>query len=773
MLEIPIQIPDLWQQEAVRALRAGRDVILDAPTGAGKTRVFELYVEAGQALRERRAVYTVPTRALANDKWREWTAMGWNVGIATGDIAKNLHAPVIVATLETQRERILAGDAPGLLVIDEYQLIADDRRGLNYELALALPPETTQLLLLSGSVRNPGDLAAWLQRLGRTPELIRVTERPVPLEDFAVRDLPRVSEAVQGFWPRVALGVLAAGLSPLLIFAPRRKEAEKLARQIAAAVPVDEPLPIGPDEAARLGSEMTRMLQKRVAFHHSGLPYAVRADWVERLGKIGALRVIVATTGLAAGINFSVRSVIVASVKYSDGPFHRELRPDELLQMFGRAGRRGLDERGHVLYAENTPRLFDASPRQIRRVNQLDWPTLLRVMETAAADGKNPILRAEEVVERLFGHQRQPIGLEMSQGASPDERLGPTRREVLHPDGRWRPLDEAFPQERPLGDALVFHREKWIPAVRSPRLVETLGPGRICRLPLPDGFSYGREVIMAKTDGEGRWSLLPWVRKRLGITDVVDDVTLHDVVLPLLATDWQPARIFDTTRHGVLLAVRLDLCDWPLPVLQVENSFLFDPPTRRVAVRNETSYRREDGGVWNPPPGSAAFAWRRLGLVDESGIPTSRGRIMSRFQAGEGLMIAAALEDRRYPVEDIVCHMANLRGGYRFQDFADGTSQRLAFAARSVFGHIDLDGYLEAGLCPGFGEGTWEALEKFRQGGMRAIVTETQELSRGDLERADLEWRSLLRHVVHASDPDSPRWPEFQAAAKRVLAEFA
>ncbi|MFM8983773.1 MAG: DEAD/DEAH box helicase, partial [Spartobacteria bacterium] len=100
-----MHLPDLWQQDAVRHLKSGADVIIDAPTGAGKTRVFELFLKTPEASRLGQAVYTVPTRALANDKWHEWRALGWNVGIATGDIAENLHAPVLVATLETQRER--------------------------------------------------------------------------------------------------------------------------------------------------------------------------------------------------------------------------------------------------------------------------------------------------------------------------------------------------------------------------------------------------------------------------------------------------------------------------------------------------------------------------------------------------------------------------------------------------------------------------------------------------------------------------------------------
>jgi replicative superfamily II helicase len=120
-----LTIPDLWQQEAVRALREGRDVVVHAPTGAGKTYIFELF----QPNLRRQAVFTVPTRALANDKLAESEARGWDVGIATGDLALRLDARVVVATLETQKGRFLERKGPALLVIDEYQMIADAARG--------------------------------------------------------------------------------------------------------------------------------------------------------------------------------------------------------------------------------------------------------------------------------------------------------------------------------------------------------------------------------------------------------------------------------------------------------------------------------------------------------------------------------------------------------------------------------------------------------------------------------------------------------------------
>src|SRR5262250_3629090 len=130
-----VAVPDLWQQQAITALREGHDVVVQAPTGAGKTLIFELWSNQGK--NRGQAIYTVPTRALANDKLAEWRARGWNVGIATGDLAENLDAPVLVATLETQKQRLIRGAGPALLVVDEYQMLRDLDRGLNYELGMA------------------------------------------------------------------------------------------------------------------------------------------------------------------------------------------------------------------------------------------------------------------------------------------------------------------------------------------------------------------------------------------------------------------------------------------------------------------------------------------------------------------------------------------------------------------------------------------------------------------------------------------------------------
>src|SRR2546428_13378358 len=92
-----VTVPDLWQQEAVAALRAGKDVIVQAPTGAGKTLIFELWSNQGK--NRGQAIYTVPTRALANDKLAEWRGRGWGVWLSPGGLAGNPGAPDFLGAL--------------------------------------------------------------------------------------------------------------------------------------------------------------------------------------------------------------------------------------------------------------------------------------------------------------------------------------------------------------------------------------------------------------------------------------------------------------------------------------------------------------------------------------------------------------------------------------------------------------------------------------------------------------------------------------------------
>jgi superfamily II RNA helicase len=357
----------------------------------------------------------VPTRAPANDKLAEWRARGWDVGIATGDLAENLSAPVLVATLETQKNRLIQGDGPALLVVDEYQMIRDPDRGLNYELAIALAPAHTQLLLLSGSVANPQDVVKWLTRLGRNAVLIRHDHRPVPLEEVHANNLNfHVPSEIRGYWPRFVAKALADDLGPVLVFAPRRQAAESMAAELSRVLPTPNPLQLTAEQKQIVGEHLGRLLKARVAYHHSGLSYAVRAGVIEPLAKAGQLRVVVATMGLAAGINFSLRSVALAGESYRRDAVEEPLRSDEILQMFGRAGRRGLDETGYVLITANELRLLDARACHLSRSGAVDWSALLNLMAVAARHGRDPFSEAVHVQERLFTVKPIFLGVEES-----------------------------------------------------------------------------------------------------------------------------------------------------------------------------------------------------------------------------------------------------------------------------------------------------------------------------------------------------------------------
>ena len=772
-LGVNLIIPDLWQQEAVRALQQGKDVVVQAPTGSGKTYIFELLYPS----LKQQAVFTVPTRALANDKLAEWRGRGWDVGISTGDIAVNVDARVVVATLETQRGRFLRGEGPGLLVIDEFQMLADSMRGVHYELAVALAPKNTQLLLLSGSVANPGDVASWLRRIGRDAVLIEHQQRPVPLEERDLGVLPD-SQFVQSrnFWARLLGRAIRAELAPVLIFAPRRAAAEQIAQAIASGVPIRDPLRLTAAQEAVAGKSLARLLRNRVAYHHSGLSYAARAGVVEALAKSGQLNAVVATMGLAAGINFSMRSVVVTDRRYFAGNFERQVEADELLQMFGRAGRRGLDDIGYALYTSDLPRLSDARPRQLKRASQVDWPSLLSVMHAAAQRGEHPFGASVHLTRSLFSVQRVPLGAEHSleTGARPcglwvtDERARFVRRgvvEMLNSNSQW----EAKPSltEVRLGDGLVFENNQWRRALTLPRMLDGLGPGNLCRLYDPP--RYGRELPIATILGSSQFALVKWLKKAVNLR-VVHDVEFESRIKPKIGELVRPGIVNQFVIRGKTISAKIDFAAATTQgYVDSLGVSLISPPEREniPEVCRNCDQLNFDQTV--PIVGSPAFAWRQLGLIQADGTPTSRGVIFSFFHGGEGLAVAGALEDETYPVEDLVYDLANVRAGPRFAGEDAPMGGRLGILCQRLYGRADYPGYLAMGVPIHYGAGASEVVRDLLAD-PRSRHKLTSELVRhGDIERALIEWRSLLRHIVAAPDYALPRWRALKAAAGELV----
>lgn len=788
-----LKLPDLWQHAAVNHLRAGRDVIVSAPTGAGKTFVFELLVQSGHFRRQ--MVYTVPTRALANDKFAEWSEAGWKVGLATGDLSVNVHAPVLVATLETQIERLLTGEGPAVLVMDEYQMIADPARGSHYEGAIVLTPPDTQLLLLSGSVANPQEVAAWMTRLGRKVEVVSTQERPVPLDETPVEALPQ-RRGIEGWWPRLAAAAISGDLAPLLIFAPRRRDAESIAKKIADALPSPDPLHLTPEQRALAGREITGLLENRVAYHHSGLAYGVRAGLVEPLAKAGQLRVIVSTMGLAAGINFSVRSVHVSSTSFHDGLTEQQLSADDLLQMYGRAGRRGLDERGYVLTSRDSPSLMDARPATLRRSSKLSWPLFLRVMRRAALDTRAPFTAAREFAAKLFAKSPPDLGLDPVAGfplggAPADALFGirGTRKELFNSAGLWEPWKNNASAEVSLGEAWRSTEGYHGPALGDAKFLQSLanGLGRVFKMTTQDGtLRYGKEMALGKVDNalgldtndtpEAAITPTHALRKLLKIPrhiQTVSMVKVHSLAIPRLQPHFPGANFLGTATKEGLFWAQFDFAPALVPAIQDSaGRWIASAVTRTVDRETEAGIREEGAdGITQARPGTPIHAWRTLGLVETDGAPTQRGIIFSFFQHGEGLAIAAALEDESYPVDDLVLHLANLRSDVHFELVEAGSSERLAAICRATYGFVNHHGFLEAGLPLGYGEGTAELLGLIA--GLPAHPRESSSpgkpVAEGDLSRAYIEWLSLLRHITRAPQYPWARWEALQKVAGREL----
>jgi superfamily II DNA/RNA helicase len=782
-----VAIPDLWQQQAVSALREGGDVVVQAPTGAGKTLIFELWSNQGR--NRGQAIYTVPTRALANDKLAEWRARGWDVGIATGDLSENLSAPVLVATLETQKSRLIQGEGPALLVIDEYQMIGDLDRGLNYELALALAPPKTQLLLLSGSVANPHSVVQWLQRLGRKATLIRHDVRPVPLEEVHANNLNyHVPSEIRGYWPRLVAKALAEDLGPILIFAPRRHAAESMANELARMLPTPNPLSLSPEQKALANESLARMLKSRVAYHHSGLSYAARAGVVEPLAKAGQLRVVVATMGLAAGINFSLRSVALAAESYRRDNQEQLLRADEILQMFGRAGRRGLDETGFILITANELRLLDARPGHLSRGGLVDWNALLGLMDAAAARGLDPFREAVRVQERLFTTKPIALGIEESIqhpdapcGLRTDaERARHVRhrvRQMLNSRGQWENYPAAA--ERPAREVQVMESAETLrchSVLAEPAALEKTGAGQLCLLREDErGKIYGRAITIADLLNDDRVLLHKWVRRltnwngRQVPRAVWDQKMIPLLELKLASQNTPVVRILQEQQH---LVAHLDLADMPMRVPIDSHGVAFWRPIQREVIPPDCAICPLVPVCQNLPTSTGvALLWRRLGLIDAAGAPTRRGKVASYFSQGDGLAIVAALEEESYAINELIYDLANLDANFRFSSDDSRWAGRLAMVCQKTYGPQSIPGYLESGVPPKYGAGAEQVVAAVHKDPSSKHGWVTEVLGAGDIDRVIIEWRSTLRQIAHAPELDWPRWRQLQQAAREILNE--
>ena len=391
------------QEEALLELLAGRHVVLQTPTGSGKSLVaLGLHFKA--LCEGRTSFYTSPIKALASEKFFSLCAElgAENVGMRTGDASINPEGGVVCCTAEVLSNMALRLgeelDAP-YVVMDEFHYYSDRERGVAWQVPLLVLPRT-QFLLMSATL---GDTSAIAERLtrdtGREVATVTSDERPVPL-DFEYRETP-LHETIED--------LLAQRKSPVYVVNFTQRECAELAQSLTS-------LKVGSKEEreeirrvaaqARLttpyGKEFRRFLSFGIGVHHAGLLPKYRL-LVEQLAQKGLLHVICGTDTLGVGVNIPIRTVLFTKLAKFDGTKVGLLSVREFKQIAGRAGRRGFDDRGSVV--AQAPE-YIVEKRQAERKAEASGKKSSRTVKGPA---KGEVSWSEETFQRLISRPPETL----------------------------------------------------------------------------------------------------------------------------------------------------------------------------------------------------------------------------------------------------------------------------------------------------------------------------------------------------------------------------
>lgn len=332
-----------WQLKAYRAIR-GKNAVLSAPTGSGKTLVaylwagildeegFPVYPEGG------RIIFTAPIKALSNERYLDLRKMGFDVGIETGDFKKNEGASIICCTQEiySLKYAFIPGQK---LIVDEFHYIFDDPdRARAYIDGIRDTDPTTAVLVMSATLGGASSVAGYLSGVtGRTFFLHENTRRETELI-FTPAKPARID-----------------GLKDALVFLFSQKGAVELAFQASRSRKK-----ISAGQRDRL-QEIASILEvpkiqpplfTGVGIYHGGMLPKEKL-LVERAFRERILDVVCGTNALALGVNLPAETVVFAQLVHyhSDMPVSK----NEFSQMAGRAGRKGLFDPGYVTWLLNSP----------------------------------------------------------------------------------------------------------------------------------------------------------------------------------------------------------------------------------------------------------------------------------------------------------------------------------------------------------------------------------------------------------------------------------
>ncbi|GIE31303.1 DEAD/DEAH box helicase [Actinoplanes italicus] len=386
------------QEEALIEIATGANVILNTPTGSGKSLVATGAHFAALA-DGRTTFYTAPIKALVSEKFFALCATfgAHNVGMLTGDASVNADAPIICCTAEILANLALreGTDADvGQVVMDEFHFYAEPDRGWAWQVPLIELPQA-QFILMSATL---GDVTRFVddlsRRTGRETAVVSNAERPVPLIfEYAmtplhetIEELLTTKQAPVYIVHFTQAAALERAQSLMSINMSTRAEKDAIAAAIGNF-----------RFTAGFGRTLSRLVRHGIGVHHAGMLPKYRR-LVETLAQAGLLKVICGTDTLGVGINVPIRTVLFTGLSKYDGVKTRLLKAREFHQIAGRAGRAGFDTIGtvivqapeHVIDNERALAKAGDDPKKRRKVvrkkppeGQIGWgrPTFDRLVD--------------------------------------------------------------------------------------------------------------------------------------------------------------------------------------------------------------------------------------------------------------------------------------------------------------------------------------------------------------------------------------------------------
>ncbi|XP_035229979.1 exosome RNA helicase MTR4-like, partial [Stegodyphus dumicola] len=453
-------ILDPFQKEAILCLENNQSVLVSAHTSAGKTVVAE-YAIAMSLRDKQRVIYTTPIKALSNQKYREFYEEFKDVGLLTGDVTINPSASCLIMTTEILRSMLYRGSEVmrevGWVVFDEIHYMRDKERGVVWEETIILLPDSVHYVFLSATIPNARQFAEWICHLHHQPCHVVYTDyRPVPLQQYifpaggdglhlvvdengnfreenfntAMNVLQVAGGAAKGDSGmkgrkggfkdgsncyKIVKMIMERNFAPVIVFSFSKKECEAYAMQMAKLdfnSAEEKPLveevfrnamDVLSDEDKKLPQveHVLPLLKRGIGIHHSGL-LPILKETIEILFSEGLIKALFATETFAMGLNMPARTVLFTNARKFDGKDFRWVTSGEYIQMSGRAGRRGLDERGIVILMVDEKmspsagkEIVKGSPDPINSAFHLTYNMVLNLLRV---DEINP----EYMLERSF-----------------------------------------------------------------------------------------------------------------------------------------------------------------------------------------------------------------------------------------------------------------------------------------------------------------------------------------------------------------------------------